>query len=184
MDFTDEQKRRINNEIMTKANPKLMATASTLCWLCKHCTGGRGCPCCKTMEGKPVEGWKAEDSKLHPGEAWCVKECPLFDFNYGLRWELPTVMPLLKQWCKTASGKELYYNAIIRDPYKWIDAYNAQMPRDCQIDPMIDDEYGDGEDNDDEEFDALPGGILSSEDIGDLHDNSDTLEALLKEELI
>lgn len=151
MNFIDEQKRKINNKIMTDANPR-MSTNSTLCWLCKHCTGGHGCPCSKTTEGKPVAGWKAEDSKIHPGEAWCVKECPLFDFNYSLRWELPTVMPLLINWCHTKTGKPLYYNAIIRDPVKWIDEYNSQMPRELQIDPILDNEQEDGEDVGDDDY--------------------------------
>ena len=132
----DEEKRKINNKIMTAANPKLMATNSTLCWLCRHCTGS--CP--KSYANKPIPGWKVEDSDVHPGKAVCVKECPLFDFNYDLRWDMATVMPLLKHWCKTKSGKELYYNAVKRDPAFWVDEYNSKMPRHLQIDPVFDEE--------------------------------------------
>ena len=144
MSYSDEQKRQINNQVMMDANPKLMATNSTLCWLCKHCIGGTACPCSKTNEGKPVDGWTAKETETDPGvKSWCVLKCPLFDFNYELRWELPTVMPLLTKWCKTKTGKELYYNAVKRDPTYWIDDYNSQMPRELQIDPILEEEEED-----------------------------------------
>lgn len=177
MNYSDEEKRRINNEVMTKANPKLM-TNSTLCWLCKHCIGGHGCPCSKTNYGEPVAGWRAEDSKIHPGEAWCVKACPLFDFNYSLRWEISTVMPLLVQWCKTTTGKPLYYKAVSRDPAKWIDQYNEQMPRSMQIDPMMEDE----EEDDDDDFEYDENAVLGMPTTQD-ETEPDRFAELFKDEL-
>ena len=180
MSYSDEQKRKINNEVMTKANPKLM-TNTTLCWLCKHCIGGQGCPCSKTNDGEPVAGWKVEDSKIHPGKAWCVKECPLFDFNYELRWAIPTIMPLLVQWCKTASGKPLYHKAVLRDPARWVDMYNEQMPRELQIDPMMDDEFEEGEEFEYDEDAVL--GTTTKWIEAEAEVKADKFEELFKDEL-
>ena len=138
---TPEQIRMINNKILQEVNPQLKTTQSTLCWLCKHCTGGVNCPCSKVNDNEPVDGWTAEQSDIYPDEAaWRVIACPLFDFNSSLRWDLQTYMPILKHWLQTTNGKPLYDMAIFRDPARWVDEYNAVVPRDMQIDPRMPEE--------------------------------------------
>lgn len=142
-----EQVRIVNNKILQDVNPQLKATQSTLCWLCKHCTGGANCPCNKVNDNEPVPGWTVEQSDIYPDEpVYRVIACPLFDFNSSLRWDLQTYMPILKHWLLTPSGKPLYDMAIFRDPARWIDAYNSVLPHDMQIDPRTPDEAQDDED--------------------------------------
>lgn len=66
----------------------LRNVSKTICWSCMHAVPcpieGRGCSW--SMEGKPVEGWKAErrDVVQHAYgglsvlESYCVIDCPSF----------------------------------------------------------------------------------------------------------
>ena len=60
---------------------------STKCWHCKHAIPRPKNPCSWAMKFKPVEGWKAHQTKLRVSEhrlsekidSYRVIDCPLFE---------------------------------------------------------------------------------------------------------
>lgn len=136
--YTKDEIVRINNEIMMETN-KTASTSSSLCWLCKHCTGKMmdcGGRCCWVEDFEPVPGWTAKETQTDLGHtSYQVLACPNFQFNNELRWHMNLMTKLMERWCVTERGKPLYTRAITRDPARWIDDYNSRMPRELQIDP-------------------------------------------------
>ena len=152
----------INNRELIKANPQNLATASTLCWLCKKCLNYKGNDCEKTTKGKTVPSWTAEETEPDRGiKAWKVIDCPKFDFVRDLNWNVPTVFPIIKRWCTTKSGSELYYKAVGRDPKRWIDEYNKKMPEECRLNVYYG-EYDEYDDTVDEELERKAAALKSS----------------------
>lgn len=54
----------------------------TICWECRKCTGGKGCPWAD--EFKPVKGWKAIRTVVKMfnrknTDSYIVVKCPLFE---------------------------------------------------------------------------------------------------------